>query len=127
MLAIVRKAQGCSRGRGCQAKAPGRVEKAAEAQDHFVYTVRSSKVPPYDNAQQDRIALLLLLAHDSARLLQVRRLSGENAWRGCIELRKRKDHFIFTVESSGVLRPEQLFTRAIDALVAKCDKLLEHL
>ena len=59
--------------------------------------------------------------------LQVRRLSGEEAWRGCIELRKRKDHFIYTIESTGALRPEQLFTRAIDILVAKCDKLLEHL
>ena len=59
--------------------------------------------------------------------LQVRRLSGEEAWRGCIELRKRKDHFIYTLQSTGVLRPEQLFTRAIDILVAKCDRLLEHL
>lgn len=89
--------------------------------------MRSGKVPPYDNAQDVLIASLLLLVHNSARLLQVRQLSGEDAWRGCIELRKRKDHFIYTVESSGVLRPEQLFTRAIDALVAKCDKLLEHL
>ena len=45
----------------------------------------------------------------------------------CIELRKRKDHFIYTVESTGVLRPEQLCARAIDILAAKCDKLLEHL
>ena len=59
--------------------------------------------------------------------IQVRRLSGEEAWRGCIELRKRKDHFIYTLESAGALRPEQLFVRAIDILVQKCDKLLEHL
>ena len=103
------------------------LKTAAEAQHYFVYTVRSSRVPPYDNAQEVLIASLLLLVHNNARLLQVRRLSGEDTWRGCIELRKRKDHFIYTVESSGVLRPEQLFTRAIDALVAKCDKLLEHL
>ena len=64
---------------------------------------------------------------DSSMWLQARRLSGEEAWRGCIELRKRKDHFIYTIESTGVLRPEQLFMRAIDILVAKCNKLLEHL
>lgn len=58
---------------------------------------------------------------------QVRQMSGEDAWRGCMELRKRKDHFIYTVESTGVLRPEQLCFRALDILAAKCDKLLEHL
>ena len=54
-------------------------------------------------------------------------MSGEEAWRGRMELRKRKDHFIYTVESTGVLRPEQLCARALDILAAKCDKLLEHL
>lgn len=68
-----------------------------------------------------------MICSDSSMGLQVRRLSGEEAWSHCIELRKRKDHFIYTIESTGVLRPEQLFTRAIDILVAKCDKLLEHL
>ena len=54
-------------------------------------------------------------------------MSGEEAWRGCIELRKRKDHFIFTIQSTGILPPEQLCSRALDILAAKCDKLLEHL
>ena len=58
---------------------------------------------------------------------QVRQMSGEEAWRGRLELRKRKDHFIFTVESTGALRPEQLCARALDILAAKCDRLLEHL
>ncbi len=72
-----------------------------------------------------RSASVCLTAH--AACVQVRQMSGEEAWRGCIELRKRKDHFIYTVESTGVLRPEQLCSRALDILAAKCDKLLEHL
>ena len=81
------------------------------------------------NTLQESIGALVctVLAVKAGRWLQVRRLSGEESWRGCIELRKRKDHFIYTVQSTGVLCPEQLFTRAIDILVAKCDRLLEHL
>ncbi len=60
-------------------------------------------------------------------MMQVRRLSGEEEWTEHLALRKRKDHFIFTVESTGVLPPDALFMRAVDALAAKCDKLLEHL
>ena len=54
-------------------------------------------------------------------------MSGEEAWAGHVALRKRKDHFIFTVESTGALPPDVLFTRAVDALAAKCDRLLELL
>ena len=60
-------------------------------------------------------------------MVQVRRMSGEAAWAEHLELRKRKDHFIFTVESTGALPPDALFTRAVDVLVAKCDRLLELL
>ncbi len=33
--------------------------------------------------------------------MQLRRLSGEEKWKGRLQLRKRKDHFIFTVQSTG--------------------------
>ncbi len=59
--------------------------------------------------------------------LQVRRMSGEEEWAEHLQLRKRKSHFIFTIESTGILPPDQLFLRSIDILAAKCDKLLEHL
>lgn len=54
-------------------------------------------------------------------------MSGEEAWAEALELRKRKDHFIFRVESTGVLPPDELLCRAVDALAEKCDRLLANL
>eukprot|EP00775_Hariotina_reticulata_P001866 gene1866-2203_t len=39
------------------------------------------------------------------------------------KLRKRKDHFIFTIESTGAVAPEDLFRRALQILAQKCEKL----
>jgi len=44
-----------------------------------------------------------------------------------VQLRKRKDHFIFTIESTGVLPPEALLEQAIDILHDKAQRLLEKL
>ena len=60
-------------------------------------------------------------------VLQVRRLSGEDKWSPYLQLRKVKDHFIFTIESTGALRPHELFNYAVDVMVSKCDKVLEGL
>lgn len=60
-------------------------------------------------------------------LLQVRRLAADERWAGRLHLRKRKDHFIFTVESAGALPPQVLFLRAVTALAAKADRLLQRL
>ena len=66
--------------------------------------------------------------HITVRALpQVRRLSGEPRWAGVLELRKVKDHFLFTVETTGVLKATDVFAQAIDVLVAKCDKALQEL
>lgn len=76
------------------------------------------------------VAVLLPCLQDDIyrkMMMQVRRLSGEDKWREHLQLRKRKDHFIFTIESTGILKSDVLFVRAIDVLSAKCDKLLEHL
>ena len=43
------------------------------------------------------------------------------------QVRKRKDHFIFTIESSGALRPELLFKRALAILAGKADQLAARL
>jgi DNA-directed RNA polymerase I and III subunit RPAC1 len=51
--------------------------------------------------------------------LQVRRLCEQERWASAIALRKVKDHFIFTVESTGVLPPAVLVERALDILSAK--------
>lgn len=60
-------------------------------------------------------------------LEKVRHLSNEERWRDRLELRKHKEHFIFTIESVGVHPPEQLFVKALDVLAAKCDKILDGL
>ena len=55
------------------------------------------------------------------------RLAGEERWEGRIALLKRKDYFLFTIQSTGVLPPDVLFMQAVDGLAAKADKLLQHL
>lgn len=60
-------------------------------------------------------------------LEKVRRMSGEPEWESFLQLRKRKDRFIFTIESTGAWRPHELFFEAVDRIVSKCDKVLEGL
>lgn len=63
-------------------------------------------------------------ARDHERLLEkARRLSGEDRWRGVFEVRKRKDHFLFTVESTGAVPPDELVRRAIGVLAEKARRL----
>lgn len=64
---------------------------------------------------------------DTCRLLQVRRLSGNEEFAPYIQLRKIKDHFIFTIESTGAWQPHELFNCAIHIMMSKCDKVLEGL
>ncbi len=54
-------------------------------------------------------------------------MSGEEAWAEALELRKRKDHFMFRMESTGALPPDELLRRALDALADKADRLLANL
>jgi DNA-directed RNA polymerases I and III subunit RPAC1 len=71
------------------------------------------------------------VARDARRhgtlLEKARRLSGEPRWVGALQLRKRKDCFMFTVESTGALRPHEIFRQAAALLSSKCDKVLEGL
>jgi DNA-directed RNA polymerase I and III subunit RPAC1 len=63
-------------------------------------------------------------ARDHERLLEkARRLSGEDLWKGVFEVRKRKDHFLFTVESTGAVPPDELVRRAIGVLAEKARRL----
>ena len=57
----------------------------------------------------------------------MRRLCESEEWAKKVQLRKRKDHFIFTIESTGVLPPAVLLTEALDILAAKADKLAASL
>lgn len=43
-------------------------------------------------------------------------------WENAVALRRVKDHFIFTIESTGALPPEVLFTEAVKILEDKCER-----
>lgn len=60
-------------------------------------------------------------------LEKLRHLSSMEKWQDRIRLLKRKEHFIFTVQSVGIQPPEVLFTKAIDELSNKCDRLLSQI
>ncbi|KAJ8470673.1 hypothetical protein OPV22_025016 [Ensete ventricosum] len=44
-----------------------------------------------------------------------------------VELRRAKDHFIFTIESTGAFSPEELFIKAVTILEEKCDRVISEL
>lgn len=58
---------------------------------------------------------------DEMELERIRHLSAEKPWEGHFKLQKLKTHFIFTIESTGVMAPEQLFVEAVKVLMNKCD------
>jgi DNA-directed RNA polymerases I and III subunit RPAC1 len=69
-------------------------------------------------------SLVVADARDHELLLEkARRLSGEDRWRGAFEVRKRKDHFLFTVESTGAVAPDELVRRAVGVLADKARRL----
>lgn len=60
-------------------------------------------------------------------LERVRQLTGERGWDERVALRKLKDHFIFTIESTGALPPDVLFREAVRTLANKCRDVLSLL
>jgi len=60
-------------------------------------------------------------------LEKVRRMSGEEPWSQVLQLRKRKDKFVFTIESTGAYSPWEIWEEAVARLASKCDKVLEGL
>ncbi|KAL4554677.1 hypothetical protein LXL04_037279 [Taraxacum kok-saghyz] len=51
----------------------------------------------------------------------------EPGWEEKVALRRVKDHFIFTIESTGALPPEVLFTEAVKILEDKCERLITEM
>uniref|UniRef100_A0A3Q2QK30 DNA-directed RNA polymerases I and III subunit RPAC1 n=1 Tax=Fundulus heteroclitus TaxID=8078 RepID=A0A3Q2QK30_FUNHE len=47
--------------------------------------------------------------------------------KNCVKLGRVRDHFIFTVESTGILPPDVLVTEAIQVLMAKCQSFLSEM
>ncbi|KZV36216.1 hypothetical protein F511_14234 [Dorcoceras hygrometricum] len=48
-------------------------------------------------------------------------------WDKYVSLRRVKDHFIFTIESTGALPPEELFVEAVKILEDKCMRVISEL
>ena len=51
----------------------------------------------------------------------------EPEWQDRVELMRIRDHFIFSVESTGVLPPADLFVQALEILQFKCDRIMNQL
>lgn len=51
----------------------------------------------------------------------------EEGWEKNVAIRRVKDHFIFTIESTGALPPEVLFTEAVKILEDKCESVITAL
>lgn len=60
-------------------------------------------------------------------LEKVRTMLSREEISQCVQFLKRKHHFIFTIESTGILTPKQLFLQAIDVLRTKAQGLIEKL
>lgn len=56
-------------------------------------------------------------------LERVRALQLEEKWSSSIQLRKRKDHFLFTVESTGAYSPAKLVREALSILKQKSNNI----
>lgn len=89
-----------------------------------------ARVHPDDTAEQTcfkvkKGALVVAQSRGCWKCLErVRMLSGESPYEGRVQLRKVKEHYIFTVESVGQLPAEELFTEAVNILQEKCATLL---
>ncbi len=44
-----------------------------------------------------------------------------------VELSRVRDHFIFTIESTGIYQPETIFTEAVKVLIGKCQTIKDAL
>ena len=51
-------------------------------------------------------------------------LTGDARFAERVQLRKVKEHYVFTVESVGQVPAADLFTEAVNILKGKCDTLL---
>ncbi|GKV44567.1 hypothetical protein SLEP1_g51735 [Rubroshorea leprosula] len=54
-------------------------------------------------------------------------IRGGEEWEKRVALHRVRDHFIFTIESTGALPPEVLFTEAVKILEDKCERVITDL
>jgi len=60
-------------------------------------------------------------------LERIRELSGESGWDSKIAVLKKRDHYIFTIESVGARKPDVIFKEAVNILKSKCHSALGRL
>ena len=60
-------------------------------------------------------------------LERIRELSGESGWDSKIAVLKKRDHYIFTIESVGARKPDVIFKEAVSILKSKCHSALGRL
>uniref|UniRef100_A0A3B3V780 RNA polymerase I and III subunit C n=1 Tax=Poecilia latipinna TaxID=48699 RepID=A0A3B3V780_9TELE len=56
-----------------------------------------------------------------------REVLRHNDLKNCVKLGRVRDHFIFTVESTGIMPPDVLVTEAIKVLMTKCQTFLNEM
>lgn len=81
-------------------------------------------LPPFSTCQRGRLTTPTPLV---APPPQLRRLLEQERFSSVVAYRKKKDHFMFTIESSGVLPPQELLEQALDILSEKARTLMEKL
>ena len=59
----------------------------------------------------------------SSLTARVRNLLSDPEWADRIEINLVKDHFVFTIESTGALKPHELFEEALAILKGKVRQL----
>lgn len=64
-----------------------------------------------------------LIVHEVKMSVRVR----VHVHNSCLFSFQVRDHFIFNVESTGALQPDDIFLQAVDILAKKCDHFLSEL
>lgn len=80
-----------------------------------------------DISEKGRVAKVKNPRACSKSLERVRVLSGEAKWKDYVQLRKLKHHFIFTIESTGAIKPKDLLLSALEILGEKAVKVVDKL
>lgn len=62
---------------------------------------------------------------DARACTMCRNCIREPGWDEKLQLGRKSDHFIFSVESVGMIKPEELLPEALNVLVEKCNLALE--
>lgn len=63
---------------------------------------------------------------DSRRDTVSREVFRHEEFNGKVELGRKRDHFIFNIESTGSMQPDEIFVKSIDILRNKCKMLLNY-